>query len=251
MYDWTQLVELPDSPRVTWENESQFLTRSYKCTHGEGKEYYPGQNAAGPDGYLRRFEVQSAPGYDVINMTWSPFLVTAGGVLTKQNRQTVYSMDQASIEKPIESHPDYIVGWNYKLYGEAGQPYPGEWADSATDQSDATGKDADGGSGYLWAKDYPGAGWFLMRVEDKPGVESYLLPSSVVTQESYYKKQSIAEDALKLVGYRGTPAQTLGVSGGEWLITHCSMVQSDVFWIVRIEWQHADSWDHDLYPNSY
>jgi hypothetical protein len=197
---------------------------------------------------IRRGE-HTSKGY--VELTYQP-AEGAGQTGIVDSNVPMWTCRIGTLEKPIETHPDYRTNWNYNLVvksgAEAGDPTT--WWTSNTDLSvDLTfGDDV-----YKWVKDEVPAGYNMCEsgnvkfVKQIPGVESYILPSPVVESTFYYSSYRSAVDALLVVGTKATPDMTFGAAGGEWLVMGCDVSLEGKKWAVRTTYQWADKWNDKLY----
>lgn len=235
------LVEQPDSPRITIESGERSYTQVFKCDHGTAEDHIPADGSAGPYGYYRKCEIQSAPGYDTLLITYDSEKLTAGGTIMRRNNETVWTAHAGTFEKPLEMRTGYKSKWNYSLWCvNVGAATPAFWN---TDTACESGT----GSLWLWSKTHPGSGWYKIKDPIKPGQESFVVHCLVVVKQQYFRRKVKAEAVLVGVGKLSTPTEVFGVEVGEWLITDCFLREEGKFWVTTTEYTWANSWDHDFY----
>lgn len=156
----------------------------------------------------------------------------------------VWTCRIATLEKPLETHPDYRTLWNYNLVIKTGEAAPEPtWA------NDSTTLEVDDPDIFKWVKDEIPDGYNICAGYERqiPGVESYILPSPVVESVYYYSNYRRAVGALSSVGSKETPARVFGMEGGEWLVMGCDVSLEGSRWAVRTSYQWAEEWNDKLY----
>lgn len=241
------LLEASDSPRITIESGERSYTQVFKCDHGTAEDHIPADGSASTYGYFRKAEIQSAPGYDTLLLTYDSEKITAGGTSMRRNNETVWTAHAGTFEKPLEMKTGYKTIWNYTLWAtfKSAPVYTGY--NTQTTIIVPTLVPPDIAENYQWAKTCPGEGWYAIAAATKPGQESFLVHSLVVVKQQYFRRKVKAEAVLVGVGKRSTPTEVFGVVGGEWLITDCFLREEGKFWVTTTEYTWADSFDHDLY----
>lgn len=242
------LTEGPTSPIYTGDGEDTEITYVYKMDKAENHEQYvPAKNSPNPEGagYFRKWERRSQPGYDIFTRTYGKFLAS-GSYVSRKSGDTECEPSTNVLEKPLESSPNYRAKWNWDLYAATeALPVPAWW-DTATDTDDDI---VSGGasSGYLWAKSYPGEGWYKIKTRTKPGQEVFYVPSFTVVERTYYRKKTDAQAVLQTVATKVEPVEKFGYTTGEWLVLLADLFFDGKFWVATVTYQHADEWDSDLY----
>ena len=254
--DLSQFVEMPESPQITGEGTTKETVRIYTVNNSlDWVSKLPARAESGTDGFFSRYSSRHGPGYTVVSLYWSRSLSDPGSIARSRADGTVESdLTVDLVEKPIESHPDYKMYWNYDLW-QSSATDPGmvapEWATTATDSSDANGVD------YVWSKTKPAQTdtdkqWWKIQARIKAGVESYLLVQPVVTDRKYCKNKATALSYLLTAG--GEAAPTDGYAWGEtsanWLGYPIGLTLDGDFWVAQNEYRYADSWDDDLYGST-
>ena len=164
---------------------------------------------------------------------------------TASNRyDPVYSLSDATEERPIEQHPGFTCSRAYNLYelvvlGGTASALPA-WA--ATDTNPAAIHD-----GYLWSRTQPSSPdaeheYIPVQPATDFGVDTYLIPRPVVTSTIYYKSRSILSSDLVAVGALKAPGETYGLPSTQscWLVTSCNVQEaSDTLLAVTTTYQYA------------
>lgn len=180
-----------------------------------------------------------------LTLTYAPEDSASDQVDTNKD---IYTLDEGSLEKSIETHPSYRMKWNHHLAAKSGTAKPA-WFDTAVDYSDTSGS-----STYQWVKDYSEVDTsllgknFIKWDKTKPGVESYILPAPVVNSTLYFSTKKKATASKYSVGKRTAPVDKMGVATGEWLVTGRRVQQEGRKWVAGVTFTNADEWDSDLYP---
>jgi len=185
------------------------------------------------------------------------------GTGTNSNRyDPVYNLSTNTEERPIEQHPDFVCKWAYNLYElivEGGTPSAlPNWAN--TDNNPAGGTRAAPVARqpqYVWSRTQPmspepGKYYEQVLPAIKFGVDTYLVPSSVVTSVIYYTNRTIKNSDLLKVGRLKAPGYTYNISPNTaryWLITGSGVQEaSDSLLAVTTSYQFAeDAWDTQIY----
>jgi hypothetical protein len=172
--------------------------------------------------------------------------------------ETQVFLDNSTLEKTIESHPDFKTHWKYDLYGYVNKgdtPTIPTWALTATDRTDASNEEEVGE--YMWTQDIPsgkksddGPRWVKIGTAIKQGVENYIIASPVVQERTHYKSKKSADEAAAAVGKKQLPPELFGKVGGEWLVMSASVQREGRRYLVEKSYQYADSWDGDVYENA-
>lgn len=173
----------------------------------------------------------------------------------------VYTLSTATMERPIEQHPDFLCKWAYNLYelvtvGSTPSALPA-WA--ATDNNPAGGTRATPvvRANYLWSRTPPSAPdseheYIQVQTAVKFGVDSYLVPRPTVTSTIYYRTRSIASSDIVVVGRLKTPGNTFVYPATQscWLVTDAQISEAtDELMAVTATYQYAaEGWDTAIYP---
>jgi len=185
------------------------------------------------------------------------------GTGTDSNRYNpVYNLSTNTEERPIEQHPNFLCYWAYNLYqlvalGGTPSAVPA-WA--TTDNNPAGGTRTTPVTrqpGYVWSRTPPTSPdaeheYVQVKAATKFGVDTYLVPSSVVTSVIYYTNRTIKNSDLLEVGYLKAPGYTYNLSPSSnqyWLITGSGVQEaSDSLLAVTTSYQFAeDAWDTEIY----
>ena len=185
------------------------------------------------------------------------------GTGTNSNRyDPVYNLSTNTEERPIEQHPNFVCSWAYNLYqllpnGSTTTTVPA-WA--ATDNTPAGGtrttpvaREPD----YIWSRTQPASPdaehyYKQVKAAQKFGVDTYLVPSSVVTSVIYYTNRTIKNSDLLKVGRLKAPGYTYNLSPASnqyWLITGSGVQEaSKDLMVVTTSYQFAENaWDTAIY----
>lgn len=257
--DLTGWTELPESPQRSGEGLTTEIVRIYSVPNTlNWTAGLPARAESSSDGYFKRYSSRHGPGYTIISLYWASSLTNAGSIHTSRADNTVESdLTVDLVDKPLESHPSYLVCWNYDLWeyvaegaSPSGTP-PGWWATDAT--QDITHSD---GVSYLWsnsrpAKDKDGA-WYPVGAKTKPGVESYLVVQPVVTARKYCKTKATALAYLLTAVAEVAPSSGFGwgETAANWLAYPIGVQNDGEFWVACNEYRYADDWDDDLYGST-
>jgi len=187
------------------------------------------------------------------------------GTGTDANRYNpVYNLSTNTEERAIERHPNFLCKWAYNLYelidviGGTPSAVP-VWAD--TDNNPAGGTrttQVTRQPQYLWSRTQPASpedGKYYKQVlpAEKFGVDTYLIPSSVVTSVIYYTNRNIKNSDLYKVGTLKAPGYTYNISSTSanqyWLITASNVQEATKdLMVVTTSYQYAPAaWDTDIY----
>lgn len=185
------------------------------------------------------------------------------GTGTNSNRYNpVYNLSTNTEERPIEQHPDFLCQWAYNLYqllpnGSTTTTIP-SWA--LTDNNPAGGTRTTPVSRepeYLWSRTQPASPdaehyYKQAMAAKKFGVDTYLVPSSVVTSVIYYTNRTIKNSDLLKVGRLKAPDYSYNIAprtAQYWLVTGSGVQEaSKDLMVVTTSYQFAeDAWDTQIY----
>jgi len=240
--------QLRDSPEYGGSRGGETVTYKYRHTKAAWKGDLPEYNATRMDGNLGTVYFQSwvvrpdenEDDYIYLDLTYSdsPDYIGRQG---KEDNDDLYLPSSTTFEKPLEKSPNYLMCWNYNLYGneEYEKDVPG-WASSAKTEVDADG------SHYKWAKESPGDGWLLLKARTKPGIENFLAPTVSVRYMFWHATKAIVEAKLQTVAKLKTPGETFGYSG-DWLVTGVQIDEDGNRYRGTVEYLFAEPADPDLY----
>ncbi len=139
---------------------------------------------------------------------------------------TIWSLSVGALEKPIKDHPDYVIGWDHDTL---------VLADHETEYFKPNTYVKDTYSDYT------------VTAATKPAKDSFIFPSPVVEQRTFFAENSFFNTAAKDVGKRRRPRNNFGIGGGDWLIMSSEVRKNGDLWERVIRFQFADDWDNDLY----
>lgn len=167
-----------------------------------------------------------------------------GGAADRKNYETVYTLSDGGLEKPIETHPEYITCWNYILVGKIGKEVP-DWWEAAVNPMLST-------TDYKWIKETSELpeGFAFLCMKKKPGVESYKTAAPVIEERKYFNSERKSEISVKYMNKLKVPGETFGLPAASknWLIMSVSIQPDGKYWCVTTSYQYADEWDTDIYP---
>jgi hypothetical protein len=189
-------------------------------------------------------DVSGSRGY--IDLLYTPFDATNPPVDSGKN---MWTLTNGTLEKALETHPNYKKCWNNYLVMASGKTTPAWWE---TDGNDASLPDP---SQFQWVKDLGSVDTQSIGLmknctvlnKKKPGVETYILPCPVVEATLYYSQAAKANTIAKNVGKRLSPASKFGIVGGEWLVMESTVILQGKKYVATVRYQWADVWDHDIY----
>lgn len=254
------IVQSPQFPQKTWSKQGKGYVDQWHGTVSEvdALEFFIGSEcpfapSLALDGVRTYPDVSGTRKY--IDYTYLPREVVIE--TTVDTNKPVFTCDIGTLEKPLETHvnssgvSDYLRKWNYYLAIRNGVSSPAFWGtDNAT--TDSTANDR---GNYQWVKELSEVDTsvigknFWFKNKTKPGQESYILPSPVVSATYFYSNKLKANKTLQNVGKLSTPAETYGRVGGAWLIMSGSVRKDGRKYVVDLKYQWADKWDTDLYAS--
>lgn len=175
----------------------------------------------------------------------------------------VYNLSTNTEERPIEQHPNFLCCWAYNLY----ELIPSCGTASAVPAWATTDNNPAGGTRaapvarepqYIWSRTQPTPPdaeheYKQVKPAIKFGVDTYLIPSSVVTSVIYYTNRTIKNSDLYTVGKLKAPGYTYNISSTSanqyWLITASNVQEATKdLMAVTTSYQFAPAaWDLDIY----
>ncbi|UDQ99283.1 hypothetical protein AAEX28_04165 [Lentisphaerota bacterium WC36G] len=175
----------------------------------------------------------------------------------KQDGASIYSLDTATIERPLEAHPNYKCLWTNNLYlavklNDVFTPSLPSNYDSATQLSDVKFP-------YCFAKETPADKvvngiaytFYLVADKTKKQAENYLIPTNIINEKIYYKNESRANNAAKTVGKLQAPKITYGLPKDDkkYLIMSATVEfdKETKKYVVSRNYQYGEEIDTDLY----
>lgn len=252
------LIERPDSPQKNGIGADKTITRLYNVSKSVNiDDYIPSKGAVSPDGdgYFLTCSVKTKPGYNIVAFTYGASLVSPKNKERSRRSGSIdYDFRINIIEKPLETHANYLVKWNYDLYGwssDTTAPSVPSWASTATNKSNTNGVPA--ADGFYWSQSKPGdpktGYWHKIQDRTKPGVEVYPLPQPVIMTRKYFKNEEKAVAYLPSTISLGAPGKTYGwsSSNSNWLKFPQGITNDGEFFVAEIEHEYGDSIDSDLY----
>ena len=162
----------------------------------------------------------------------------------KNDGSTVVTLASSSLEKDIESHPNFLTNWKYSLFHKtAGTATPAFWSTATTTVNSDNNT-------WLWSTaENPGKDWKKIASKQKPDVPSYIVASTVVQEKTFYKKASQAGSAASTVGTLKVPSTTFGLGGSSsnWLVISANVFYEEGWWVAEKEYQYSDNYDSEVY----
>lgn len=248
------MIEQPDSPRIneTWdyitvERRYQVTGRFTREALKQG-EYIPSIGYKDPetDAVYVDYDYESEVGYPILVVRFKKRI----------NEKRSYDMNTYTFNRPIEQHPDFKMYWRYELYAsDTTTSLPG-WEKSATDKSQTEGQEV-----WAWSKTGPTAKQPHLRQEvkaDKQGVDSYLVPSAIITKRKVYTSDDSGNGASRWtteVGKLVEPKKAYGLilEQANWLIRSYRIVDDLYEFATTLELLYSPDptgWDSEIYSNS-
>jgi len=247
--------EIRNSRVFGGSSEDESVAYNYRVPRSGWKSLVPAFKAAHTDDemgtvYFKSFSVapdEEDDDYLILSLNYTTVLaaVSIGG---KEDDDDLWTITVATLEKPLETHPNYLMKWNHDLYQHKDKAdNTPAWFDTATNQQDADGTQ------WKWAKESPGDEWRLsdngagaLAEKTKAGVEAYYLPQPISRYQFWHSSKSNVEAVLQTVATRVTPAETFGYTGA-WLVTNVSVEEDGSKYRGTVEYTYADVWDTELY----
>ena len=158
----------------------------------------------------------------------------------------------ATLSRPLETHPNYRTRWNHCLCAAPGTTSLPSWYSAAVN---TLVPDADSGK-YCWCRtpaeaprDANGR-WKQLAAPTKPGVEHYDLTAYTVIETARFRSAARAGRMVAGTLNRiGTPANTFGITGGNWKCEDAEVSWRGNCWVAQLRWTRSGdtNWDPDLY----
>ncbi len=157
------------------------------------------------------------------------------------------------LSMPLETHADYHTNWNYYLAAAPGVTAVPSWWAAATD---TTVGDPDAQK-YRWIKnpsecpaDKKGI-WRTIKDPVMPGVDSYEVATYSITESARFRTAKAAGSMVAgSLNRIGAPAETFGITDGNWKCDDASVSWSGKYWLATLTWTrsgNARGWDSKLY----
>ena len=157
------------------------------------------------------------------------------------------------LSMPLETHADYHTNWNYYLAAAPGVTAVPSWWAAATD---TTVGDPDAQK-YRWIKnpsecpaDKKGM-WRTIKDPVMPGVDSYEVATYSITESARFRTAKAAGSMVAgSLNRIGAPAETFGITDGNWKCDDASVSWSGKYWLATLTWTrsgNARGWDSKLY----
>ena len=250
--------EHPTSPQINLQssNNKVYIRRFTYARDDNFESEMPALNSLDATyGYFRGYRATFPnPNYRLVELIYDSD--GTGVNFAPGDGDTEYWAETRGEEKPLEFNSNYLISWNYNLYGKfkgnallalAGfnAAIAKTWA-TMTDLDDA----AAAGDDYKVSKSDPGSEWAIIESKTKPAQEFYIAPQPVVFQRDYHRTQAAAEADLQTVSTRILPAEVFGYTNNvaNWLCTSSNTQHDGKYWVTETEYLYsADGWDTDLY----
>lgn len=255
-FDLSKLTDIKGSPKYNRTYVGWTCVR--KCVVGWEHVFTPGvlpaqgERLAAPDGQiiaLKTIDINKKHNtHAIVTINYvRPESLTASGFSDRKDGKPEYSIDDGTMEKPIEDHENYLANWNYALLTKNGTTSSPAWWQTAKDleMSEADSKK------WKWQKeDIPvETGWFKSTKAQKPRIENYLTSAPIIQETTYFKKlrQLIAKADFRTAIIK-TPATDFAAKlCGEYLINSLHVIFDGEWWAINKSYQYADTWDRDIY----
>lgn len=233
------------------------FTRIWMCDLADAQALWGefAHNQKYDDGYFNRDRSSLTLGacFATASMvfTEAPTTSSSGGS-SHEDGDTEYNFNTATMEKPLEAHPDYLTYWNHVLLAKNGTTQSPIWyltAKTIKIQDDQV-------EVYKWAKpeDSVPDGWYVLadQKEAFQGVESWVYPAPVLTVTKYYRSRNLAVEQLQAVGMLQSPPWSGPYQSDAkyWLVTNSTVGKSGSYWACTTTYTYADmGWNEDLYSD--
>jgi len=247
-------LEQKESPRVTESVDYIDVTRIYQIPHlltdaqRVRGEYIPDSDYIDPEFSAKYFGNTLIPGagYDVIEIHFR-----------KRNfPQAQYDCHTSSYECPIEQDllGTFVMKWKYNLfYSDAGATPIPTWGSADAPPTGAVDFSNTIGTNWVWSTADYIAGKFLRQQATKPGVNTFLRQTTMITKRKVYETKADARQWIKEVGYLCAPVETYGlaIENEYWLIRDARLVEDQDSYAVTVEFLFSDfGWDTDIYSDA-
>ncbi len=153
---------------------------------------------------------------------------------TKQDGESEYTLDTATMERPLEANKNFVCCWTnnvYKALDVTKEIDPN--FDDVTFPYDEMKNLTDLKFPYTFAKEKPADitvenvvySYHLIRDKSKKEAESFIIPTDVVTETTYFKNEKSANRASETTAKMLAPAKTFGKSKSDdhWLVMGASV----------------------------
>lgn len=248
------MVEQADSPAIKESWDYIDVERRYKVsgrfTHTQLKanEYIPSTGYKDPetDAVYTDYTYDSEVAYPVLVVRFKKRI----------NEKLSYDINTYTFNRPIEQHPEFLMYWRYELYGADTTTALPSWSETAVDKSQAEASEL-----WAWSRtgSSPSSKYPNLRqsvLEDKVGIDSYLVQGAVLTKKKVYTSVDSTNGAARWtteVGKLSSPNVAYGLSPSQskWLIRSYRIVDDLYEFATTLEWLYSeDDWDSDIYENS-
>ena len=155
---------------------------------------------------------------------------------------------------PLQNHPRYKAKWDHYLAAAPGvsASIPAWWETATSVLLSGTAEKK-----YRWISDLAdrpttgGAQWQILKTPTKPGTSSYEVATYSITETAKYKTASAAGSAVAgKLNKIGAPAETFGITGGNWKCDDASVQYDGKRWLATTTWTRSGDnrgWDAELY----
>lgn len=242
------LEEQPGSPRFEVDDVYERIERRYRMYADLSQEqmerlgYLPDKFYIDPETEAKfvSYEFERTLGYPTLVVRFEKRL----------EPEATYDLNDYTLERPIQLHPNFVMKWTYTLYSKAKDtPAVPAWAATATTDSDTLGSDV-----WRWSKTGAPSGYeFPRQSATKPGVSSYLVEGAVMTKKKVYTNPDSAERWTGYMGYYTAPAVVYDLNDTDsyWLLRNYRIVEDLGGYATTLEFLYnPDGWDTDIYTAS-
>lgn len=252
-------VDIPDSSTLTLEGltvkrgrEIQQSTYSYNTRHAEGLDDLEGifADSNGDAGIFTGATLKSgsAGQFDQIVVTYED-IVAASQPVQRFNKKTTVIPRALSYKEDDNGKLLYRTWWDNHIIKKTGTK---EEIDDDTWKEVEDGKPGEERKEFKWHKSTApiGTAWEMHLKADKPGVTSYVIPTTEVVETLLFKNSDgrgswYGED----VGSLKAPEQTFGLDDDDskWLVYGSSTQAQGPWFVTTNTYRFAEKWDTDLY----
>ena len=186
-------------------------------------------------------------GFDTLKITFQDL---------KPDNLPVLRFQKKSITSAValEKNPNYLTWWNYHIIKKTGTSETIDDSIWKTETQLRIPQPLKVDHKWLKYGQKIDAGWEVHLQCDKPGVTSYIVPTTTVLETGYYKDQQAAIDASSATGFLEVPQQTFGLPGDvisdvdKWLVMSANLKQQNDWYITETVFQFLEGgWDTDIY----
>jgi len=259
-------VDLPDDESITLEGvtvkrgrDIQQSTYTFNSRHAEGV----GTEGVGSFGALDQVFADSEGDagiftggtaksgssgmFDQIAVTYED-IISAEYPVKRYNKKTTVIPRDLSYKEDSQGELLYRTWWNNHIIKKTGTT---ETITDATWKEVKDGTPGEAKTEFKWHKSTApiGTAWEMHLKCDKPGVTSYLIPTSEVVETILFKEDDADDYYAAPVGEKQAPEKTFGLEDGDshWLVYGSSTQAQGPWFVTTNTYRFAEKWDNDLY----